>query len=84
MAELLLEKGYLVHGLIRRSSNINTQRIEHIFANPNLKLHYGDLTDGAILYKILNDIKNKYPEMSRLEIYNLAAQSHVKVSFEMP
>lgn len=84
LTELLLEKGYIVHGLIRRSSNINTQRIEHIFSNPNLKLHYGDLTDGASLYKILNDIKNLYPEMSRLEIYNLAAQSHVKVSFEMP
>jgi GDPmannose 4,6-dehydratase len=84
LAELLLEKGYIVHGLIRRSSNINTQRIEHIFSNPNLKLHYGDLTDGASLYKILNDIKNLYPQMERLEIYNLAAQSHVKVSFEMP
>jgi GDPmannose 4,6-dehydratase len=84
LAELLLEKGYIVHGLIRRVSNINTQRIEHIFKNPNLKLHYGDLTDGASLYKILNDIKKNYPEMSKLEIYNLAAQSHVKVSFEMP
>lgn len=84
LAELLLEKGYIVHGLIRRSSNINTQRIEHIFKNKNLKLHYGDLTDGASLYKILNDIKNLYPQMTRLEIYNLAAQSHVKVSFEMP
>lgn len=84
LAELLLEKGYIVHGLIRRSSNINTHRIEHIFKNPNLKLHYGDLTDGASLYKILNDIKNLYPKMERLEIYNLAAQSHVKVSFEMP
>jgi GDPmannose 4,6-dehydratase len=84
LTELLLEKGYKVHGLIRRSSNINTQRIEHIFSNRNLKLHYGDLTDGASLYKILNDIKLLYPEMTRLEIYNLAAQSHVKVSFEMP
>lgn len=84
LAELLLEKGYIVHGLIRRSSNINTQRIEHIFKNPNLILHYGDLTDGASLYKILNEIKNLYPGMERLEIYNLAAQSHVKVSFEMP
>lgn len=84
LAELLLDKGYIVHGLIRRSSNINTHRIEHIFSNPNLKLHYGDITDGASLYKILNDIKNLYPEMSRLEIYNLAAQSHVKISFEMP
>jgi GDPmannose 4,6-dehydratase len=84
LAELLLEKGYIVHGLIRRSSNINTNRIEHIFSNRSLKLHYGDLTDGASLFKILNEIKNLYPEMSRLEIYNLAAQSHVKVSFEMP
>jgi GDPmannose 4,6-dehydratase len=84
LAELLLEKGYIVHGLIRRSSNINTQRIDHIFSNHNLKLHYGDLTDGASLYKILNNIKNMYPEMKRLEIYNLAAQSHVKVSFDMP
>ena len=69
LAELLLEKGYIVHGLIRRSSNINTQRINHIFSNPKLKLHYGDLTDGASLYKILNDIKLLYPQMSRLEIY---------------
>lgn len=84
LAELLLEKGYKVHGLMRRSSNINTQRIEHIFSNPNLKLHYGDMTDGASLYKILNDISNAYVQMTRLEIYNLAAQSHVKVSFEMP
>ena len=84
LAELLLEKNYMVHGLIRRASNINTKRIEHIFSNKNLKLHYGDMTDGASLYKILNDIKNFYPNMSRLEIYNLAAQSHVKVSFEMP
>jgi GDPmannose 4,6-dehydratase len=84
LAELLLEKDYKVHGLIRRSSSINTHRIDHIFSNKNLKLHYGDMTDGASLYKILNDIKNLYPEMSRLEVYNLAAQSHVKVSFEMP
>lgn len=84
LAELLLEKGYKVHGLIRRASIINTERINHIFSNNNLKLHYGDLTDGASLYKILNYIKNLYPEMERLEVYNLAAQSHVKVSFEMP
>jgi GDPmannose 4,6-dehydratase len=50
LAELLLEKGYIVHGLIRRSSNINTHRIEHIFSNKNLILHYGDLTDGASLF----------------------------------
>lgn len=84
LAELLLEKGYKVHGLIRRASIINTERINHIFSNKDLKLHYGDLTDGASLYKILNDIKNLYPQMTRLEVYNLAAQSHVKVSFEMP
>ena len=84
LAELLLEKGYKVHGLIRRCSNINTQRIEHIFLNSNLKLHYGDMTDGASLFKILNEIKNMYPQMDRLEVYNLAAQSHVKISFEMP
>ena len=84
LAELLLEKNYKVHGLIRRSSTINTKRIDHIFSNPNLILHYGDMTDGASLYKILNDIKKLYPNMTILEIYNLAAQSHVKVSFEMP
>jgi len=84
LAELLLEKNYIVHGLIRRSSSINTNRIEHIFSNPCMKLHYGDLTDSSCLVSILATIKNQYPEMERLEIYNLAAQSHVKVSFEMP
>jgi GDPmannose 4,6-dehydratase len=84
LSELLLEKEYIVHGLIRRSSNINTQRIEHIFNNKNLKLHYGDLTDGTCLTTILNKIKNNYPEMKILEIYNLAAQSHVQISFEIP
>jgi len=84
LTELLLEKNYIVHGLIRRASNINTSRIEHIFKNKNLKLHYGDMTDGASLYKILNDIKNSYENLDRLEVYNLAAQSHVKISFEMP
>jgi GDPmannose 4,6-dehydratase len=84
LVELLLEKNYKVHGLIRRSSNINTQRINHIFSNENLKLHYGDMTDGASLYKILNEIKNLYSDLTLLEVYNLAAQSHVKISFEMP
>lgn len=84
LAELLLAKGYFVHGLIRRSSTINTSRIEHLFYNPELKLHYGDMTDGACLYKILNHIKTVHLGMERLEIYNLAAQSHVKISFEMP
>jgi GDPmannose 4,6-dehydratase len=84
LAELLLEKNYIVHGLIRRSSSINTNRIEHFFCNPCLKLHYGDLTDSSCLVSILATIKNQYPLIERLEIYNLAAQSHVKVSFEMP
>ncbi len=84
LAELLLNLGYKVHGLIRRASTINTQRIEHIFSNSNLKLHYGDVTDGTCLFMCLANIKEKYPEMTRLEVYNLAAQSHVKVSFEMP
>ena len=84
LAELLLEKGYVIHGLIRRASLINTTRIEHIFENKNLKLHYGDMTDGSCLTNCLATIKSNYPDMERLEIYNLAAQSHVKVSFEMP
>lgn len=84
LAELLLSKNYIVHGLIRRASTINTLRISHIFDNKNLKLHYGDITDSSCLEKILNSIKNAYPGMTRLEIYNLAAQSHVKISFEMP
>ena len=84
LAELLLEKGYIVHGLIRRSSTINTLRIEHIFKNSNLILHYGDITDGSCLFMILSHIKQTYTNMTKLEIYNLAAQSHVKVSFEMP
>jgi GDPmannose 4,6-dehydratase len=84
LAELLLNKGCWVHGLIRRSSSINTGRIEHIFANPFLKLHYGDLTDSTCLVSILSTIKTSYVDLVRLEIYNLAAQSHVKVSFEIP
>ena len=84
LAELLLEKNYLVYGIIRRSSNINTNRIEHIFNNKNLLLRYGDLSDGSNLLKILHEIKNNNSTMERLEVYNLAAMSHVKVSFEMP
>jgi len=75
LAELLLEKGYEVHGIIRRSSLINTHRIDHIY--PQLKLHYGDLTDAI---NIVSVIKKVEPD----EIYNLGAQSHVKVSFETP
>jgi GDPmannose 4,6-dehydratase len=77
LAELLLEKGYMVHGIIRRSSSINTKRIDHIYSNPKLKLHYGDVTDSLSL---MNIIKKYKPQ----EIYNLAAQSHVAVSFETP
>lgn len=84
LAELLLKKDYMVHGLIRRCSSINTHRIEHIFHNQNLFLHYGDLTDTSCLTSILSNIKQKYENMEVLEIYNLGAQSHVKVSFEMP
>lgn len=82
LAELLLSKGYKVHGLIRRSSSFNTERIEGIYQDPhlnarNLYLHYGDLSDATSLINLLRDIK---PD----EVYNLAAQSHVKVSFEIP
>lgn len=84
LTELLLDKGYFVHGLIRRASLINTERIEHVFDNPRLKLHYGDMTDGSCLYMCLANIKTIYTELEVLEVYNLAAQSHVKVSFEMP
>jgi GDPmannose 4,6-dehydratase len=82
LSELLLEKGYDVWGIIRRSSNINTNKIEHIFDKLNLR--YGDLTDSSNLLSILMEIKNKYLELTILEVYNLAAMSHVKVSFEMP
>lgn len=77
LAELLLEKGYEVHGLKRRSSSFNTQRIDNIFDHPRLKLHYGDLTDSSNMQTLVRDIK---PD----EIYNLGAQSHVQVSFETP
>jgi len=81
LAELLLEKGYHVHGIKRRASQLNTQRIDHVYegenANPNLTLHYGDLSDSLNLTRIL---KKTQPD----EVYNLAAQSHVAVSFEAP
>ncbi len=77
LAELLLEKGYQVHGIVRRASLFNRDRIEHLNSNPNLKLHYGDLTDSSNLNRLLEKLK---PD----EIYNLAAQSHVQVSFEVP
>jgi GDPmannose 4,6-dehydratase len=80
LAELLLEKKYCVYGMIRRSSSINTGRIDHIYSQLNLR--YGDLSDSTSILKILNEIKSKNPQV--LEIYNLGAMSHVKVSFEVP
>ena len=77
LAELLLEKGYQVHGIVRRASLINTHRIDHIYDHERVKLHYGDLTDATNIIAVIKKIK---PD----EIYNLAAQSHVKVSFETP
>ncbi|MCH7414631.1 GDP-mannose 4,6-dehydratase [Belliella sp. R4-6] len=82
LAELLLEKGYLVHGIKRRASSFNTQRVDHLYVdqhenNVNFKLHYGDLTDSTNLIRIIQETK---PD----EIYNLGAMSHVKVSFDSP
>ena len=77
LAEFLLEKGYEVHGIVRRASSLNTQRIDHLTHKDNFILHYGDLTDGLNLTRLLKEIKPS-------EIYNLAAQSHVAVSFESP
>ena len=82
LAEFLLEKGYEVHGIKRRASSFNTQRIDHIYedphvSNPKLHLHYGDLTDSSNLTRILSEVR---PD----EVYNLGAQSHVAVSFEAP
>lgn len=82
LTELLLQKGYEVHGMIRRSSTFNTKRIDHLFENKEIRnkklyLHYGDLTDSSNINRLIDKIK---PD----EIYNLGAQSHVKVSFEVP
>src|SRR6476661_180835 len=82
LAELLLDKGYEIHGIIRRSSSFNTDRIEHIYHDPHERgtrmfLHYGDLVDGTGLREILTRVK---PD----EVYNLAAQSHVRVSYDQP
>jgi len=84
LAELLLEKSYKVWGIIRRSSDINTHRIEHLYKNKNLILRYGDMTDSSNLLNIVSELKNTYTDLKRLEIYNLAAMSHVRVSFDMP
>ena len=82
LADLLLEKGYEVHGIIRRASTFNTARIDHLYTDPHVNgvrmfLHYGDLSDSVNLVKLLYDLK---PD----EIYHLAAQSHVRVSFDIP
>ena len=81
LAELLLAKGYEVHGIIRRASTFNTGRLDHIYADPHnkpaLKLHYGDLSDASALARLIANVK---PD----EVYNLAAQSHVRVSFDSP
>ena len=82
LAELLLSKGYEVHGIIRRSSSFNTDRIDHLYSDPHINgtkmfLHYGDLSDGVMLMKLLYNLK---PD----EIYHLGAQSHVRVSFDVP
>jgi GDPmannose 4,6-dehydratase len=82
LAELLVGKGYEVHGLVRRSSSINTRRIDHLYEDPHLAdrhliLHYGDMSDGTQLSRVIDEIRPQ-------EVYNLAAQSHVKVSFEAP
>ena len=82
LTELLLEKGYEVHGVKRRASLLNTDRIDHLYQDPHesdvrLKLHYGDLTDSTNLIRIIQEVQ---PD----EIYNLAAMSHVKVSFDTP
>ncbi|MBS5533281.1 GDP-mannose 4,6-dehydratase, partial [bacterium] len=82
LTELLLEKGYEVHGIIRRASSFNTERIDHLYRDPHLDgvrlfLHYGDLTDSSNLSRLIEKI---HPS----EIYNLGAQSHVQVSFEVP
>ena len=82
LADFLLAKNYIVHGVKRRSSSFNTGRIDHIYQDPHEKnkkfvLHYGDITDSTSVSKIIKDVKPN-------EIYNLAAQSHVAVSFEVP
>src|SRR5512143_2962209 len=84
LAEFLIEKGYQVHGIMRRASSFNTSRIDHIYRDPHamgggpgMILHHGDITDANILERLVRSIG---PD----EVYNLAAQSHVRVSFEMP
>src|SRR5437870_1294723 len=82
LAELLLQKGYVVHGIVRRSSSFNTDRIEHLYRDPHdptakLFLHYGDLNDSSSLQQVVESVQPT-------EVYNLGAQSHVRVSFDIP
>ena len=82
LAELLINKNYIVHGVKRRSSSINTGRVDHIYQDPHVRkrkfiLHYGDITDSLSVTRLINHIKPN-------EVYNLAAHSHVQVSFESP
>src|SRR4051794_9567894 len=82
LAEFLLSKGYIVHGVKRRSSSMNTQRVDHLYEDPHKQgveffLHYGDMTDATNLIRLIQETQPN-------EIYNLAAQSHVQVSFETP
>ena len=83
LSELLLKKDYIIYGMIRRSSSINTKRINYIYNNPKLFLRYGDLSDTGSILRILNEIKET-PDLDRIEIYNLGAMSHVAVSFQNP
>ena len=90
LSELLLGKGYIVYGIVRKCSTITTQRIDHLYDNPNLILRYGDLSDSSSLSSIANEIKQKYfsaainEQEDRLEIYNLGAMSDVSTSFRLP
>jgi GDPmannose 4,6-dehydratase len=82
LAEILLDQGHEVHGIIRRASQFNTDRIDHLYLDPHapgarLFLHYGDLADGTVLRRVLETVRPN-------EVYNLAAQSHVRVSFDEP
>src|SRR3954462_5081199 len=82
LTEFLLAKGYEVHGIVRRASTFNTNRIDHVYEDPHaqgasLRLHYGDLTDASCLTKLMQEVRPR-------EVYNLGAQSHVRVSIDMP
>lgn len=84
LSEILLEKGYYVYGILRRTSLINTKRIDHLYKNDHFHTVYGDVTDLSNLQSTMRQMMNEHPNFEKFEIYNLAAQSHVKVSFEEP